>query len=117
MTTAVTIALREGLDRVRQQQGLSLADRLLEIGKDCAARLKEPFRSTQHGDLHLWNADHLNDRGYVCANPYSARRAHAEIYARVLKRIQNPLLIVPSEKAAGNLEKSRFRCRPLTASE
>jgi antitoxin VapB len=51
MTTAVTIALRERLERVRQQQGLGLADRLLAIGKDCAARLKEPFRSADHGDL------------------------------------------------------------------
>ena len=49
MTTAVTIALRERL--ARQQQGLSLADRLLAIGRDCAARLKEPFRSADHGDL------------------------------------------------------------------
>jgi antitoxin VapB len=51
MTTAVTIALRERLARVRQEQGLSLADRLLAIGRDCAARLKEPFRSDDHGDL------------------------------------------------------------------
>jgi antitoxin VapB len=51
MTTAVTIALRERLARVRQEQGLSLADRLLAIGRDCAARLKEPFRSADHGDL------------------------------------------------------------------
>jgi antitoxin VapB len=51
MTTAVTIALRERLDRVRQQQGLGLANRLLAIGKDCAARLKEPFRSADHGDV------------------------------------------------------------------
>jgi antitoxin VapB len=51
ITTAVTIALRERLARVRQQQGLSLADRLLAIGRDCAARLKEPFRSADHGDL------------------------------------------------------------------
>jgi antitoxin VapB len=51
MTTAVTIALRERLARVRQQQGLSLADRLLAIGRDCAPRLKEPFRSADHGDL------------------------------------------------------------------
>jgi antitoxin VapB len=50
MTTAVTIALRERLDRIRQQQGPGLAD-LLAIGKDCAARLKEPFRSADHGDL------------------------------------------------------------------
>jgi antitoxin VapB len=51
ITTAVTIALRERLDRVRQQQGLGLADRLLAIGKDCAVRLKEPFRSADHGDV------------------------------------------------------------------
>jgi antitoxin VapB len=51
MTTAVTIALRERLARIRQQQGFSLADRLLAIGRDCAARLKEPFRSADHGDL------------------------------------------------------------------
>jgi antitoxin VapB len=51
VTTAVTIALRERLARIRQQQGFSLADRLLGIGKDCAARLKEPFRSGDHGDI------------------------------------------------------------------
>ncbi len=28
-----------------------LAERLLAIGKDCAERLKEPFRSADHGDL------------------------------------------------------------------
>jgi len=38
MKTAVTIALRERLARVRQEQGLSLADRLLAIGRDCATR-------------------------------------------------------------------------------
>jgi len=36
MTTAVTKAVRERLDRVRQEQGDRLADRLLAIGKDCA---------------------------------------------------------------------------------
>ena len=51
MTAAVTIAVRERLDRVRREQGASLADRLVEIGQDCAKRLKEPFRSTDHGDL------------------------------------------------------------------
>ena len=47
----VTIALRERLYRLRQQQGLGLADRLLAIGKDCAARLREPFRSADHGEI------------------------------------------------------------------
>lgn len=28
-----------------------LADRLLAVGKDCAARLREPYRSADHDDL------------------------------------------------------------------
>jgi antitoxin VapB len=51
MTEAVTEAVRERLKRVRAKQAASLADRLLEIGQDCAARLEEPFRSGDHGDL------------------------------------------------------------------
>ncbi len=51
MTAAVTVAVRERLDRVRRERAVGLADRLLAIGKDCAARLKEPFRSADHGDL------------------------------------------------------------------
>ncbi len=51
LTTAVTEAVRERLDRLRNQRGSGLADRMLEIGRDCAARLKEPFRSKDHGEL------------------------------------------------------------------
>jgi len=51
MTEAVTTALRERLDRVRNRRGAGLAERLMRIGKDCAAHLKEPFRSAAHGDL------------------------------------------------------------------
>ena len=51
MTTAVTVAVRERLDRVRREQGRSLADRLLAIGRDCAAHLEEPSRSADHGEL------------------------------------------------------------------
>jgi antitoxin VapB len=51
MTAAVTEAVRERLDRVRRKQAGGLADRLLAIGKDCASRLKEPFRSVDHADL------------------------------------------------------------------
>jgi antitoxin VapB len=51
LTGAVTQAVRERLERLHRQRGASLADRLLLIGKDCAARLKEPFRSADHGDL------------------------------------------------------------------
>ena len=51
MTEAVTEALRERLDRVQEKQSGALSARLLEIGRDCAPRLKEPFRSAEHGDL------------------------------------------------------------------
>jgi antitoxin VapB len=51
LTGAVTEAVRERLDRVRRAQGVSLADQLLAIGKDCAARLKKPFRSIDHGNM------------------------------------------------------------------
>jgi antitoxin VapB len=51
LTGAVTQAVRERLDRLNRQRGARLADRLLLIGKDCAARLKDPFRSADHGDL------------------------------------------------------------------
>jgi len=51
MTQAVTEALRERLLRRRSDRRGSLADRLLAIGADCAARLPEPYRSAEHGDL------------------------------------------------------------------
>ena len=48
LTTAVTEAVRERLDRVRRERGVDLAERLLAIGRDCAPRLKEPFRTIDH---------------------------------------------------------------------
>jgi antitoxin VapB len=51
LTEAVTEAVRERLKRAQDKHSVKLSDRLLEIGQDCAARLKEPFRSVDHGDL------------------------------------------------------------------
>lgn len=51
LTAAITEAVRERLERLRAAQGTGLADRLTQIGRDCAAHLKEPFRSADHGDL------------------------------------------------------------------
>lgn len=51
MTGAVTQAVRERLERLRRERGERLSDRLLAIGKDCAARLREPYRSADHGEL------------------------------------------------------------------
>jgi antitoxin VapB len=50
-TTAVAVAIRERLDRLHAVGRRSLADRLVAIGKDTAPRLKEPYRSEEHGDL------------------------------------------------------------------
>jgi antitoxin VapB len=53
LTEAVTEAVRERLKRVqdKDERAARLSDRLLEIGRDCATRLKEPFRAAEHGDL------------------------------------------------------------------
>jgi antitoxin VapB len=51
LTEAVTEAVRERLKRVQDKNDVKLSDRLLTIGRDCAMRLKEPFRSADHGDL------------------------------------------------------------------
>lgn len=51
MTAAVEKAVRERLDRVRTARGGDMAERLLKIGKECAAHLKEPYNSVDHGEL------------------------------------------------------------------
>jgi antitoxin VapB len=51
LTAAISEALRERLERLRSERKKGLADRLLAIGRDCAPRLREPFRSIEHGDL------------------------------------------------------------------
>jgi antitoxin VapB len=51
MTAAVTEAVRERLERVREKTGTDLANRLIKIGKDCAAHLPEPYRSLDPAEL------------------------------------------------------------------
>ena len=52
LTTAVTESVRERLNRLRRERGSNdLVDRLLAIGKDCAAHLKKPFRTIDHGKM------------------------------------------------------------------
>ncbi|MGH9535249.1 MAG: type II toxin-antitoxin system VapB family antitoxin [Terriglobales bacterium] len=46
-TTAVTVAVRERLERLRRPS----AERMRAIGRDCAHRLPEPFRSADHAAL------------------------------------------------------------------
>jgi antitoxin VapB len=58
MASAVAVAVRERIARVKQHQTGALADRLVAIGRDCAAHLKEPYKSADHGDL-LYDKDGL----------------------------------------------------------
>jgi antitoxin VapB len=53
LTTAVTKAVRERLVRIRGERGVDIdaAERLLVIGRDCAAHLKKPFRTVDHGEM------------------------------------------------------------------
>ena len=48
---AVTEALREKLERVRSEQGATLTERLMMIGKDCFAHLAEPSRTADHAEM------------------------------------------------------------------
>jgi antitoxin VapB len=51
LTKAVTEALRERLERLRKQKRKATATELLEIGRRCAAHIKQPVSSLEHGDL------------------------------------------------------------------
>ncbi len=54
VTRAVTIAVRERLDRLQHQHVVAKeqrADRIRVIASDAAGRWAEPYRSADHGDL------------------------------------------------------------------
>jgi len=51
MTAAVDKAVQERLERVRRNKKGNLAERLLQIGRECAPLWKEPYNSMDHGEL------------------------------------------------------------------
>jgi antitoxin VapB len=51
LTAAVNESVRERLERVRGSSRKSMAERLMEIGKDCASHLKEPYKSMDVDEL------------------------------------------------------------------
>jgi antitoxin VapB len=51
VTGAVTVSVRERLERLRRAEEPGLAGRLLEIGRDTAARLPAELRTVDHADL------------------------------------------------------------------
>lgn len=51
MSKAVTIAIRQRLETFRAASSDSIAARLMDIGSDCKGRWKEPWASSEHGEL------------------------------------------------------------------
>ena len=51
ITTAVTLALRERIERLRTIPSGSLSERMIQIGDDCAKRLKASNRKLNHGKM------------------------------------------------------------------
>ena len=58
MTGAVDNAVRERLERVRGKSKEGMAEKLMKIGQECAARLKGPLKPMEIEDLYdergLW---------------------------------------------------------------
>jgi antitoxin VapB len=50
MTVAVSEAIRERLERVRSSKK-EIAERIMEIARECGPLWKEPYRSIDHGEL------------------------------------------------------------------
>ena len=94
LTTAVTEAVRERLDRVRREHGVDLAERLLLIGRDCAAHLKEPSALSIMTRCSMTIADYQNDYRYVIAILRDEPEAplHARAIADATIRRVNPRL-------------------------
>ena len=51
LTGAITESLRERLQRVRRSRRTGMAERLIKIGADCAARLPRKFKNMNPDDL------------------------------------------------------------------
>jgi antitoxin VapB len=54
LTRAVTVAIRERLDRLQHRDEAAAAERaarLREIAQDAAGRWAQPYRTADHGDL------------------------------------------------------------------
>jgi antitoxin VapB len=52
MTAAVSEAIRERLERVRGNSREDLAERILKIGRECAAQIKKSRKSMTIDDLY-----------------------------------------------------------------
>ena len=73
MATAVTIAVRERLDRVRQEHSPSLADRLLAIGRTARLISKNRSGPSITPNYFMTNADCPNDCRYIRGHCHPSR--------------------------------------------
>jgi len=51
LTEAVTIAVEERLERTKRHKKGGLAEKWLRIARETGPLIKEPWKSTPHGDL------------------------------------------------------------------
>jgi antitoxin VapB len=58
LTAAVTVAVKERLERIGDRPAAGRYERLMAIAKDAASRFNEPWRSIDHGEL-LYGEDGL----------------------------------------------------------
>ena len=94
-------SLRERLDHAqRGRDAGSLAERLLAIGRDCAAHLREPYRSADHGEL-------LYDERGLRRDPRTLPARHRTGIGRIgYGRLA--ALALPWKRP------ERLRCRPIS---
>lgn len=59
LTTAVTVAVQERLERVRTTRKGGIAERLMEIGRQTAPKFREAGVTFQNYDDFLYNEDGL----------------------------------------------------------
>ena len=97
MTAAVTEAVRERLARVRREKGGGLADRLMEIGRDCASRLKEPYKSIDHGELLYRNDGFIEE---VSTSPVDPLVAELEHFLQCVRGLEKPAVDGPQASRA-----------------
>jgi hypothetical protein len=56
---------------MEDKHAAKLSDRLLEIGRDCSTRLKEPFRSADHAIFSMMRKACRNDSRHFGPNRHS----------------------------------------------
>ena len=94
VTSAMTEAVREKLARLRYQPDKRLVEEVHAIGRDCAARFSEPYRSLRSmATCFTMKTDCRDDRRHLCAHRHPAQLNFGDCFAYALAKITGePLL-------------------------